>query len=652
MNLPAAQQQFLTVLDRDEATQRFREHLDLSPLECESVPLAEALGRVLASDLRAPIDVPPFDRSNVDGFAVRAEDTFGASEDQRLRLDVHAQSLQPGALPALTLTPGWSVSVATGAVIPRGATAVLMIEHTEFDAGKLAISRPVAPGANVTWAGTDIGRGETILHRGTLLSSRETGVLAALGCAHVEVVRRPRVAILSTGNEIQPPGETLRPGCVFDSNQTVLADAVRELGGEALCLGVVLDDAEQLRSTLLRALQSADAILLSGGTSKGEGDLSYRVVAELGSPGIVAHGVALKPGKPLCLAVIAIPQRRPVPVVVLPGFPTSAIFTFQEFVAPVLRKLAGRPEQDEVTVQAILPHRVASERGRTEFLLVGLVASPAPDQLPRAVPMGKGSGSVTAFARADGFVTIPRQQEYLEAGEEVEVRLLGAGLQAADLVIMGSHCLGLDRILAPLLQRGFTVKVLSVGSTAGLEAAKRGDCDIAGIHLLDPASNTYNLPFLAPDLEQIPGYGRQQGIVFRPEDERFRGQTIEAALASALADPECVLANRNRGSGTRILIEQLLGNAKPTGWLGEARSHAAVVAAIAQGRADWGLAIEPAAREYGLGFLPLRVEHYDFVVPKSRRNRPAVAAFCEALRSTAVRKELAALGFLLNETAT
>jgi putative molybdopterin biosynthesis protein len=648
---PFRQHQFLTVLDRDEADRRFREHLDLSPLGPETVPLADALGRVLAADVRAPIDVPGFDRSNVDGFAVRAEDTFGASEDGPLSLTLNAETLAPGQVPAAAVGPGSATLVATGGVIPRGASAVVMVEHTDVRGGRLILSRPAAPGANVTWAGTDIGRGETVLHAGTVLTSRDTGVLAALGLDRVAVVRRPRVAILSTGDEVQPPGESPRPGCVFDSNQTVLADAVRELGGEPVRYGVVPDDSDRLRAALAGALLTADAVLLSGGTSKGAGDVSYRVVGEFGPPGVVAHGVALKPGKPLCLAVVTrpggrrglpLPPDRPIPVAVLPGFPTSAVFTFHEFVAPVLRSLAGRPADPVQTVRAVLPQRVNSERGRTEYALVGLVHG---DAGLIAFPMGKGSGSVTAFGRADGFVTVPRQREYLDAGEEVEVRLLGPGLRPADLVVIGSHCVGLDLLLNKLRGRGFTAKVLAVGSTAGLEAARRGECDVAPVHLLDPVADEYNRPFLTPGLDLLPGYGRRQGIVFRPGDERFDGRSVAEAVAVAVADPGCVLANRNRGSGTRILLDGLLGGAKPAGYLTEAKTHSAVAAAVAQGRADWGVAIGPVAREYALGFLPVRDERYDFVVPAARRDRPAVRAFAGLLASDDTRLSLRAVGF-------
>jgi putative molybdopterin biosynthesis protein len=662
------QDQFLRVIDRDEAERRFQAVLDLRPLEAENVALANALGRVLAGDIVAPVDVPSFDRANVDGFAVRAEDTFGASEDQPRYLRLSSETLAPGLVPTRTLAAATASSIATGAMIPRGADAVVMVEHTDAAGDSLIVRRPVTPGANVTFAGTDIGRGETILWRGELLSSRETGVLAALGIATVPVVRRPRVAILSTGNELIAPGQPMRPGLVFDSNATILADAVRELGGEPVLLGIFPDDVDTLRQALRGALQS-DVVLLSGGTSKGEGDLCYRVVVEFGPPGIVAHGVALKPGKPLCLAAVTVPTRqkaegsedkRTVPVVILPGFPTSAIFTFHEFVAPVVRRLAGRRDDPRRVVQARLPYRVNSERGRTEYLLVGLVDSPQrPDAaspassslptadrlLPTAYPMGKGSGSVTTFSRADGFIIIPRQQEYVDAETTVDVHLIDPAIRPADLVVIGSHCVGLDYLLGRMQERGFRCKFLAVGSTGGLEAAKRGECDLAGIHLLDPKTNTYNRPFLTPELLLIPGYRRLQGIVFRKGDRRFEDKTTGEAVALALADPDGVMVNRNRGSGTRILIDRLLQGARPTGYSVEAKSHNAVAAAVAQGRADWGVAISTVAEAAGLGFLPLQDEQYDFVSPNSRQDRPGLEAFKELLGLASTRDALATMGF-------
>jgi putative molybdopterin biosynthesis protein len=633
------QQQFLDVIDRDEAESRFRAALDLQPLGVEQVPLAEALGRVLADDVIARVDVPSFDRSNVDGFALRAADTFGATELAPRTVKLLSEEIHAGDAPRVEVQSGEAASIATGGMVPRGADAILMIEHADVQDGQVLIRRAVSPGSGVAFAGTDIAIGETVLRAGTVLTSRETGVLAALGEARIAVWRRPRVAIVSTGNEIIAPGQTMRPALVYDSNAQILADAVREIGGLPRSYGIVRDDVDALRNVLHQTLAESDLVLLSGGTSKGQGDLCYRVVAELTDPGIVAHGVALKPGKPLCLAA-----SRGKPVVILPGFPTSAIFTFHEFVAPVIRWLGGRPSESHETVAATLALKTNSEVGRTEYLLVGLVKT---DQGLAAFPMGKGSGSVTTFSRADGFVTIGRHTEILEAGAPVEVRLIGRGLEVADLIVIGSHCVGLDYLLSQLQRHGVTSKLLTVGSSAGLAAVKRGDCDLAGIHLLDPESGEYNRPFLSDGLELVEGYWRSQGIVFRRGDSRFAGKTPAEIVTAASADPHCSMINRNQGSGTRVLLDRLLGGARPSGYAVQPGNHNAVAAAIVQGRADWGLAIESVAQANNLEFLPYQKERYDFVVPKARIDRPAVQAFVKLLHSDATRERLSELGFTL-----
>lgn len=639
------QEQFLEVIGRDEATRRFRLQLTLKPIGNERILLSAAVGRVLANDIASDVDVPAFDRANVDGFAIRAVDSFEAMEQSPRVVTINDEVLAPGVESCLPVEAGTGTPIATGGMLPRGADAVVMIEDTELvetpragnGARFIEIRRPAAPGANITFAGTDIARGETVLRSGTLLTSREIGVLAAIGLAEIDVIRKPRVAIVSTGDEIVAPGAPLPPGGVYDSNLAILSAAVTELGGEPVPLGIVTDDESQLAAILERALE-CDVVVLSGGTSKGAGDLSYRVVnRRMTQPGIIAHGVSLKPGKPICLAV-----ENGKPVVILPGFPTSAIFTFHEFVAPVIRAFAGRPVDARESLPAMLPLRVNSERGRTEFLLVSLVRG---DKGLSAYPMGKGSGSVTTFSHADGFIVIPPQTEIVEAGSPVEVHLIGRELQPANLVVIGSHCVGLDLLLSELQRSGFSAKSLYVGSTGGLAAAKRGECDIAGVHLLDAATGEYNRPFLSGDLELIPGYRRMQGIVFRPDDHRFEGKTAQEAVHSAVTDAGCTMVNRNAGSGTRILIDRLLANARPAGYAVQSKSHNAVAAAVSQGRADWGVAINTVAAEYKLGFLPLTEEQYDFVVPKNRSGRAGVAAFRQMLADPTIRAKLAAIGF-------
>ena len=635
------QDQFLDVIAPDAAQARFHAHLALAPLGIETVGLTAARGRALAADVIAPVDAPGFDRASVDGFAVCAADLAGVSAAEPRLLSINAEILTPGVRPQITLARGTATPIATGGMLPRGADAVVMVEHTEIAnsaALLVAFSRPAAPGAFVAAAGSDIANGETVLRSGAMLTSREIGMLAAVGIAEIAVWRRPRVAIFSTGDEIVAPGQLIRPGQVYDSNAAVLAASVEEAGGHPILLGIVPDDAEALSAMLNRALAEGDVVLLSGGTSKGAGDIAARVVSELTNPGVVVHGVALKPGKPLCLAI-----SNGKPVAILPGFPTSAIMTFHTFIAPVIRAFAGLPAQTADTVDAVLPLRVASERGRMEYVLVSLVRAPEGGLV--AYPTGKGSGAVTSFASADGFFTVPALTETVAAQTDVSVQLIGADRAPADLVIIGSHCVGLDMLAGLLARDGLGVKLLNVGSSGGLAAARRGECDIAPIHLMDPETGVYNHPFITEGLTLLPGYGRMQGVVFRQGDPRFTG-TASDAIATALADPDCIMMNRNAGSGTRILIDRLLGDLRPPGFTSQAKSHNGVAAAVAQGRADWGLAIETVARRYGLGFLPLQEERYDFVVPQGRLNRLAVQRFAALLSDPATRAALDAMGFL------
>jgi putative molybdopterin biosynthesis protein len=636
----ARQEQFLDIVTPDEARRRFAAHLDLSPRGSEPVSLAQALGRVLAKDIAAPIDVPPFDRSGVDGFAVRAADIAGATEHNPKRLALNPEVIACGHAPRIEVTESTATALATGGMIPRGADAVVMIEHTELieDARGpvIEVRRAAAPGQFVGYAGSDIARGEMLLPRGMRIGSREIGMLAACGLAQVDVAEKPRVGVLSTGDELVAPGTPLRSAGIYDSNGAIVAAAVTEAGGEPVAYGLFPDDEAKLAAALARALAECDMVVLSGGTSKGAGDLSHAIVSKLGKPGVLVHGVALKPGKPLCLAV-----ADGKPVAVLPGFPTSAIFTFHAFVAPVIRALAGLPDEAAGTIRAKVPVRIASELGREEFVLVSLVESAGG---PVAFPSPKGSGSVTAFSQSDGFLRIDALATSLAAGTETEVTLIGANARAPDLVIMGSHDIALDIVTSALAERGFRARSIAVGSQGGATAAQRGECDLAPVHLVDPKSGLYNEHLLRDGLSLVPGWRRMQGFLYRADDTRFADKTAADALRAALADPHCIMVNRNAGSGTRILIDQLLAGEKPAGYTNQPKSHNAVAAAVALGRADWGIAIESVAKLYGLGFAPVAPEHYDFLLVEARRNRPAVQAFLAALRDPAVKVRIRALG--------
>ncbi|MBR1198444.1 molybdopterin biosynthesis protein [Bradyrhizobium sp. AUGA SZCCT0240] len=635
---PVDQDQFLIILSREEALARFEAALFPRAVPSERWALADVLGCALAEDIVAPIDVPPFDRSNVDGFAVRSADLASAGEATPVRMMLNDEVIACGTAPTRPVLSGTATSIATGGPVPRGADAIVMVEHTQ-PAGTRAIEirRAASPGQFVSYAGSDIARGEVLLRAGTMIGSREIGMLAACGIAQVAVARRLRVAIISTGDELVQPGSPLRPAAIYDTNGAIVTAAMSENGGEAMFLGAIPDDEAQLESAMRSALQISDMLVLSGGTSKGAGDVTHRIIARLGKPGIIAHGVALKPGKPLCLAVC-----DGKPVVILPGFPTSAMFTFHDMIVPVLRRMAGLPPRLDAKVSARIPVRIASELGRTEFVMVSLVKGT--DGLI-AYPTGKGSGAITSFAQADGFLRIDALADQMPAGTDAEVTLFTPHVRVPDLVIVGSHCTGLDLVTAPLAHAGLSVRSIAVGSLGGLAAAKRGECDFAPIHLFDDKTETYNTPYLTDGLELVPGWRRMQGIVFRKGDARFESLGAEAAVRAALADPACIMVNRNQGAGTRILIDRLLAGAKPDGYWNQPRSHNAVAAAVAQHRADWGMTIAPVAHASDLGFIPFAEEHYDFALLTARKQRAAVQAFLDALASEEGRAALERAGF-------
>ncbi|MBC8259853.1 MAG: molybdopterin biosynthesis protein [SAR324 cluster bacterium] len=641
------QQQFLTLTTAEEAENRFWQAVQPQPVGEELIPLADARERILSRNVIAKHNVPFFDRSNFDGFALRAEDTFGAQETAPVSLKLNPEILACGVVPQETVAPGTATVIATGGVLPRGADAVVMIENTlpleNTESGKAGIQilKAVVPAGGVSPAGSDIGAGEVVLRIGDRLGYRETGTLAALGETKVWVWSRPKVGIISTGDELIAPGEEMELGKVYDSNSTVIADAVEELGCEPIRFGIVPDNEVQLEKIVRKALE-LDFVLLSGGTSKGEGDLNYRVFEKYSNPGVLVHGVSLKPGKPLCLAILA-----GTPAAILPGFPTSATFTFSKFIAPVLRAMTGLASESTESVLAILPQRLNSDKGRTEFHLVHLIRNA--DGLS-AYSTGKGSGSITGFARADGFLEIPRNTEMLEAGQEVSIQLLGKSARPPDLMIIGSHCVGLDYLMGEMQNRGISAKFLAVGSLGGVLAAKRGECDLAGTHLLDPDSEIYNKHLLTPELHLQKGYRRSQGLLFRKDDSNFAEckTDFNKTILQIISNPEVRMINRNRGSGTRVLLERLLVDQRPAGFFQEAKSHNAVAAAIAQKRADWGIAIRSVADDLGLAFFPIQDEEYDFMIPVNRLERPEVSLFLSLLDDPVILNNLSKLGLSCN----
>lgn len=381
----------------------------------ETVPVVGALHRVLAGDVVAGIDVPHFPKSSMDGYAVVAEDTFGAGDDSPRVLDV-VGSVSPGELWEGRLEPGRCVEIGTGAPLPGGADAVVMVEHTEpaGGSGRVAIRRGVAPGDNVIAVGTDVRAGHVVLRAGTLLEPRHLGVLAAVGAREIGVVRRPRVALFSTGPELVEPEGRIGPGRIFDINTRTLAAALAADGCAVLELGIVPDQEGPLGAAIARGLAECDTVLLSGGSSLGAGDLVGDVFARAGR--MLVHGIAVKPGKPVVLGVARPPGGEAERVMIgLPGNPMSALSDYYIFVQPWLRRAMGLRSGLRF-VEAVLGRKHASTVGRYEFLPVRLEDG-------RAVPITRGSSSISAMAEADGFVEIDENTEVLGEGERVRVRL-------------------------------------------------------------------------------------------------------------------------------------------------------------------------------------------------------------------------------------
>jgi molybdenum cofactor synthesis domain-containing protein len=407
---------FRRLITLGEAQEIVRRNIPKSP-GAEEVTLSKAFNRVLATDVVSSIDIPPFNRSTVDGYAVRAEDTFGAQENKPSELRICGKA-NVGEISNAVVKPRTSIEIVTGAPIPRGADAVVMLEETEVEGDALCIRSAVLKWENIMKAGSDIRKGETILKDGTLLHSGEIGILAAAGIAKVKVYAVPRVAVLSTGGEVIKPSRKLQPGKIYDINAYGLSAAVAESGGRSINLGVVADTMTAIQDAVRKGLASADLVVTSGGVSVGPKDLMPRVLDSLGRPGVIVCGIAIKPGKPVTIALI---NGRM--VFSLPGHPTSALLVFHLIVQPVIRAMAGRERDESIWTKAFMTRRVFPAKGRRTFIMVRLKKDKQNRLMAEPVPTGL-SGAITTLARADGFVEIGENEQFVDAGEEVMVRLL------------------------------------------------------------------------------------------------------------------------------------------------------------------------------------------------------------------------------------
>jgi molybdenum cofactor synthesis domain-containing protein len=407
---------FRKLLSFEEAKKAIELQIISKPLGGEDVPLLESTGRVLAEDVVADRDIPPFNRSTVDGYAVRAEDTYGAEEVKPIRLRLSG-TVNIGRLPRTSVKKSQVAEIVTGAPLPGGANAVVMMEHTNQKDCNVLVYKAVAEGENVMKAGSDLEKGKTVLRQQQILSSRKIGVLAALGKAKIKVYEVPKVAVLSTGAEITEPGRKLGAGKIFDINGYTLSAAAFESGGKPAYLGVFPDNEDELHRVLVQALATSDLIVTSGGASVGPKDIMPKTLDGLGSPGVFLSGVAIKPGKPMSAASVS-----GKPVFSLPGHPTSALLTFMLFVRPLIRAMGGRRPEKFLEVKAFASVRMFSAKGRRTFIMVKLKRGKTEGL--EAEPITSGlSGAIATLATAEGFIEIAENIQFVDAGEVVTVKL-------------------------------------------------------------------------------------------------------------------------------------------------------------------------------------------------------------------------------------
>jgi len=636
--------------------------LDLTP-EPETVPLTDARGRVLAERIDAGIDVPGFDRASMDGYAVRARDTFGADEAEPAELDL-AGAVHAGAAPDVTVDPETCVEVSTGAVMPDGADAVVMVEQTDerpaggADADRIAFRTAVAPGDNVMAAGADIAAGARALGPGTRLTPREIGLLSALGVDSVPVRGRPTVGIVSTGDELVRPGDEIDPGRgeIYDVNSTTVAAAVEEAGGDPVFYPHAGDDYAEMERLLRQAADECDLVCSSGSTSASAVDVIYRVIEERGE--LLLHGVAVKPGKPMLVGRLDRADGGESAYVGLPGYPVSALTIFRTFVAPAIREAAGLPEPRTATVDGRMAVRERYAEGRLRLMPVGLLDlgggrndTPAvgadatddanttdgadatdaaadlpgdPDR-PLVYPVDKGSGATTSLVEADGVVAVDPDTEYLDAGEPVSVRLFSPDVRPPTLLGVGED----DPAVNRLLDRLANPRYLPVGSREGLRRLRDGVPDVAVT--AGPTARDV-------DAVALGGWDREWGIVV-PEgnpdgvagiedlierDLRFVNRPTDAGLRRSLDDAVADLAAERDASRT-ALTDRIDGYGLTL------RAFESPARTVDAGDADAGLGLRETADRLGCGFVPLGTQSVVVRAAADRVDRRAVASLAAEL---------------------
>lgn len=619
--------EYLTNVPLEQARREYLELLEHQGFEPQTqvIPVYESCGRVTAEAVYAQICAPHYTASAMDGVAVCARDTFGATETT-----------------PVTLHPEQFTVLDTGDPVPEGRDAVIMVEDlVKNEDGSITIHAAAAPWQHIRQIGEDVCAGEMILPGHMTVTPAAIGAMIAGGVLELRVIRRPVVGIIPTGDEIIPPCTDPRPGDILEFNGSIFSAMVRQWGAEPVVYPIVPDDFDRIKAMVEKASDQCDMVILNAGSSAGREDFSAQVIRQLGQ--VLYHGIAIKPGKPAILGC-----RGKTAILGVPGYPVSGIIVIEQFLKPLIEHWLKTAAQPEHYAQATLTRPVVSGLKYQEFVRVRMGA--VGGRL-MASPLSRGSGVVSSFMKADGILEVPQGLEGYEAGEEVTLRLLSPMEKLRNtLVVIGSHDPLLDE-LADMLHLGDPRLYMSsshVGSMGGIMAIRRGEAHMAGCHLLDTADGTYNRSFIRKyfpkgDVKLVSCVGRQQGLMVA------RGNPLNICSFADISRQGIRYVNRQKGSGTRILTDYLCSREKvePSdvyGYTREELTHTSVAAQIACGSADVGMGIYSAAKLYDLDFIPICIEEYDLIIPDHAWDSPMVQQLLTILRSDAFREKILSMG--------
>ena len=619
--------EYLTNVPLDKAREEYLALLESHGFgpKTEKIAVWDACGRVTAHGIYAHICAPHYAASAMDGVAVRARDTFGATETTPVTLAAEQYTV-----------------LDTGDPILEACDAVIMVEDiVKNEDGTITIHEAAAPWQHIRQIGEDICAGEMILPSYTAVSPSAIGAMIAGGVLEIEVIRKPLVGIIPTGDEIIPPCTNPKPGDILEFNGSIFSAMVRQWGAEAKVYPIVPDEFEKIKAMVAKAADECDLVILNAGSSAGREDYSAKVIRELGQ--VLYHGIAMKPGKPAILGC-----KGATPILGVPGYPVSGIIVIEELLKPLIDSWLKTPAAKKQYVKAVLTRPVVSGLKYQEFVRVrmGYVG----DKL-MASPLSRGSGVVSSFMKADGIVEVPQGMEGYEAGSEVKVRLLSPVEKLKNtVVVIGSHDPLLDELgdMLHVADQSVYMSSSHVGSMGGIMAIRRGEAHAAGCHLLDTQSGKYNLSFIRKyfpngGVKLISCVGRQQGMMVA------KGNPLNIQKFADIAREGIRYVNRQKGSGTRILTDYLcqknnLDTDAIYGYDREELTHNSVAVQIASGSADAGMGIYSAAKLYDLDFIPICIEEYDLLIPDHAWDTPQVQQLLATLKSDTFKEKILTMG--------